>query len=74
MNIETTQDADLLQDGAMQISQAVEWSGLGRTKLYEAMAGGRLRYVKHGKRRLIPKKALRDYLAEHLEDDSRPTE
>lgn len=58
----------LLEDGAMRILDAVAWSGIGRSKLYSAMASGTLPFVQHGSRRLIPKRGLRDYLAERLDD------
>ena len=61
------QDLEILMDGAMPIEGAVAWSGLSRTKLYQAMARGDLQYVKDGKRRLIPKRGLQDYLASRLE-------
>ncbi len=57
---------DLLGEGAMTITEAVKWSGIGRTRLYAAMTEGRLLYVKSGKRRLIPRKGLRALLAEGL--------
>ena len=35
------------------VSEACQVSGLGRTKLYQAMSEGRLKFVKFDKRRLI---------------------
>ncbi len=67
MSLRVQEDAELLADGAMPIAAAVAWSGVGRSKLYQAMARGELLYVKDGKRRLIPKRGLRDYLAKRLE-------
>ncbi len=67
MSFRTEEDAELLEDGAMSINAAVAWSGISRAKLYQAMAAGRLAYVKDGKRRLVPKRGLRDYLARRLE-------
>lgn len=60
---------DVLSEGAMQVDEAVRWSGLGRTVLYAAMAAGHVPYIKHGKRRLIPKAGLRAYLARHMAGD-----
>jgi excisionase family DNA binding protein len=57
---------ELLEDGAMTVNDAVEWSGIRRTRLYQAMADGRLPSVKEGRRRLIPRVALRRLLAENL--------
>ena len=56
----------LLAEGTMQIADAVAWSGICRSKLYVAMANGELPFVQHGARRLIPRQALRDYLARRL--------
>jgi len=64
---------DLLADGCLPIDRAVEWSGIGRTRLYDYMGAGRLPYVVRGRRRLIPRVALRRLLAEGLvgEGDAR---
>jgi excisionase family DNA binding protein len=70
MRTESTEN-ELLTEGALQINDAVTWSGIGRSKLYMAMAEGDLSYVRVGKRRLIPKRALRDYLASRLECEVR---
>lgn len=63
-------NTELLEDGALPINDAVEWSGVSRSKLYIAMTEGKLPYIKLGKRRLIPRRALRDYLARRLVDSS----
>lgn len=63
----TPNDSELLSEGAMKITDAVSWSGIGRSRLYSAMASGELPFVQYGTRRLIPKRGLRDYLAERLE-------
>ena len=55
----------------MPVLVAVAWSGLSRSKLYEAMSRGELSYIKHGKRRLIPRRALRNYLVDRLEGGTR---
>jgi excisionase family DNA binding protein len=57
---------ELMRDGTLSIPDAVEFSGLGRSKIYELMEGGRLPYVKEGARRLIPKLALQELLAQRL--------
>ena len=56
----------LLEDGALTISEAVAWSGVGRTRLYMEMAEGKLPFVQKGARRLIPRRALRNLLAADL--------
>lgn len=58
-------------DGCMEIGErlavsavdAARLTGIGRTKLYEAIGSGTLRSLKIGKRRLIMIEALRDWLA-----------
>ena len=62
----STLGEELLGEGARSISDSVAWSGIGRTKLYVAMAEGRLPFVQQGNRRLIPRTALRQLLAENL--------
>ena len=56
----------LVSEGAVTVSDAVNWSGVGRTRLYLEMAEGNLPFVQKGKRRLIPRKALRRLLAQDL--------
>ncbi len=56
----------LLADGAMTVQQGVQFSAIGRSALYAAMSRGDLRWLKVGKRRLIPRKALVAFLAAGL--------
>ena len=56
----------LLTDGSVNVTEATRFTGLGRTFLYSLMEQGRLRYVKVGKRRLIPRSELVRLLAEGL--------
>jgi excisionase family DNA binding protein len=60
----------LLEDGAYSVSAAMDFTGLGRSHLYQDMKAGKLRFLKHGKRRLIPKRELVEYLARNLVDRS----
>jgi excisionase family DNA binding protein len=48
-----------------RVQEACELLSQGRTKIYEAIASGKLRSVRVGGSRLIPADALRDY-AERL--------
>ena len=48
---------------AVSVANATHMSGLGRTKLYEALSAGALSSVKIGSRRLILVDDLRDWLA-----------
>lgn len=47
---------------AVSVPEAVRLSGVGRTKLYEAITSGALRSIKVGKRRLVTIEALRAWL------------
>ncbi len=57
---------DLLGDGAVGIPEAVAFAGVSRPELYRRMADGRLAFVKIGRRRLIPRRALVRFLAAGL--------
>jgi predicted DNA-binding transcriptional regulator AlpA len=57
---------NLCSEGALTVSQAEEFSGIGRTSLYGLMGQGRLPYAKLYGRRLIPKRALVALLADGL--------
>jgi len=47
---------------AFSINEAVEATGLHRSRLYEEINAGRLRIAKSGRRTLITADALRDFL------------
>jgi excisionase family DNA binding protein len=53
-----TDNSELVEGGLLTIAQAEEFSGLSRSGLYSLMERGALAYVKLGKRRLIPRRAL----------------
>lgn len=50
------------QREGLSIAEACVVAGVGRTMLYEAIAEGRLKCRKFGKRRLILKSDLEDFL------------
>jgi excisionase family DNA binding protein len=57
-------ETDLWADGGLTIPEAVRFSGIGRTSLYDLMGAGRLPYSQPaGRRRLVPKRALVELLA-----------
>ena len=60
----------LFVDGALRVRDAVAFSGLSRTALYELIQSGELASVRIGKRRLIPKRALVQLLARCLENST----
>ena len=55
--------ADLLADGTVSVKAATGFTGDTRTALYAAMRAGDLAYFNRGRRRLIPRKSLVQYLA-----------
>jgi excisionase family DNA binding protein len=57
---------EILEDGAVSIEEARRFSGIGRTALYGLMQSGRLPFAKIGARRLVPRRALVQLLAEGL--------
>ncbi len=66
MRTDAEETLDLLAEGLYSIPKATDFSALGRSSLYQAMATGRLRYVKVGRRRLIPRRELLRFLSEGL--------
>jgi excisionase family DNA binding protein len=52
-----------IQREGLSIAEACAAAGIGRTKLYEAIADGRLKARKLGKRTLILRDDLRQFLA-----------
>jgi excisionase family DNA binding protein len=54
---------EVLSDGCVGIHEAVRFSGLSRSTLYAAMDIGELAFVKIGRRRLLPRRALVEWLA-----------
>ncbi len=49
--------------GALSINDFRTWAGIGRTKVYEEIAAGRLHAVNAGGRTLIPVTAAESWLA-----------
>ena len=47
----------------LSIKQAVYQLGLGRSSIYELLAAGKLRSVKIGRRRCIPREAIDELIA-----------
>lgn len=49
----------------LRVAQAVQFSGVDRTSLYQAMKDGKLVYLKRGKVRLIRVSDLQQWLDSH---------
>lgn len=50
--------------------EAAHAMGLGRSKFFEMLAKGEIRSVKHGRNRLVPVDALREWIAKQLEESA----
>lgn len=61
-----TPPAEMVEDGLATLAEAQEFTRLSRSDLYARMTRGELLYVKLGRRRLIPRRALLDFAASHL--------
>jgi excisionase family DNA binding protein len=57
-NIDSNATGSLFDDGLITVPEASKFLGISKSKLYEMMDAGELRYAKFGKARRIPKRAL----------------
>jgi excisionase family DNA binding protein len=48
---------------SFRVEEAATATGLSRSRIYQAIGDGSLRSLKDGKRRLVPAKALQDFIA-----------
>jgi excisionase family DNA binding protein len=60
------QKAELVIDGLMTLREVQDFTRLSRTDLYTRMTRGELPFVKLGKRRLVPRRAVVDLAAAGL--------
>lgn len=57
---ETTKPmAALIEDGTVTLDGAIAEFGISRSQLYDEMKAGNLPYFQFGRRRLVPRKALK---------------
>ena len=56
---------------AVSMAEAVKILGLGRTSLYSAIAAGKLKTRKYGRRTLVETEALRSFIAALPETNSK---
>ncbi len=59
--------ADLVADGLVTVQEATQFLSISRSKLYELMDNGELKFVKLGRSRRIPRHALIDLAASGLQ-------
>lgn len=55
----------------LRVPEAVEWSGLSRSRLYELIAAGEIQSIKVGRARLIPTAAIEAYFERSASDAGR---
>lgn len=61
---EMSSNEDLVRDGLLSIPEACDWLGISRTALYGLMNRAELAWVKVGRRRCIPRRALVKFTSE----------
>jgi excisionase family DNA binding protein len=69
---QSSRATEALADGCLSLPEAVRFSGVGRSTIYGAMESGALPFVKIGRRRLVPRRALVESLASGLRGGQRP--
>jgi excisionase family DNA binding protein len=74
MNRKTSLNEELVKDGCFTIDESVDFTGIRRSKLYEHIRNRRIATVKLGRRTLIPKRSLIQFLAENLATPKREVE
>lgn len=57
---------DLAENGAISVKEAARLLGVSRSLLYAMMETGKLAYARIGRRRVIPRKAIQEVLAENI--------
>lgn len=55
--------ADLVADGSMSVADSLTFTGLSRAGLYREMEAGRIAFAQNGRRRLVLRASLREWLA-----------
>jgi excisionase family DNA binding protein len=63
--------AELILDGLDRIKQAAQFLGISRSQTYLLMDAGELPFVKIGRSRRIPHRALIEFAARNLTGDSK---
>ena len=65
MQAMTLEIPELVGKRCLRIAEAATYLGLGRSKIYELIASGRLRSVKFDSSRRIPVAAIEAFLSQH---------
>ncbi len=69
---QSSRATEALAYGCLSLPEAVRFSSVGRSTIYGAMESGVLPFVKIGRRRLVPRRALVEWLASGLRGGQRP--
>jgi excisionase family DNA binding protein len=64
--VEMSEREQVVSDGLVNVPEAARFLGLSRSKIYQLMDRGELRYAKLGKNRRIPRSALVELAAKSL--------
>lgn len=64
---ETRRRRELCTEGAVSVAKAAEFIGASRTFVYGEMDAGRLPFIRVGRKRALPRRALVRWLAERME-------
>lgn len=62
----TAEREEIVAGGAMSIAAAAKFTGLSRSGLYKLMDRGELAYIKIGRARRVPKRAIERLLSDNL--------
>lgn len=62
----TQPESSLVQDGNITVAEACAFTRLSRSELYSLMSRGELSFVKIGRRRLLPRRAVLALMRRHL--------
>lgn len=65
MTTTTLEIPELIGKRNLRITEAAEYLGLGRSKVYELIQSGRLRSIKIDAARRVPVDAITDFLSRH---------
>jgi excisionase family DNA binding protein len=60
-------DAELVADGLLTVAAAATYLSCSRSKVYQLMDEGELRFVKLGRARRVPRRALIQLAAQYLQ-------
>lgn len=57
---------EMVSDGMLTVAQAKKFSGFSTWTIYQAIGGGPLPYAQYGKKMVIPRRAMDEWLADRV--------